>query len=121
MPTMNNSQHIPFTLEARLANGQPAQVQPGSVVWATSDATIITVATTDGMTGFIEAVAPNTATATVSVTADADLGAGVVTITGVSDPADPFTVTQDPATLASTLVMTFAPPVAKVTPAPTTP
>lgn len=113
MPPMMNTQHIPFTLEPRLTNGTPAQIQPGSVVWATSDATIITVSTTDGLTGFIEAVAPNTNSATVSVTADADLGAGVVTITGVSDPADPFTVTQDPATLASTLVMTFAAPVPK--------
>jgi hypothetical protein len=114
MPTLMNTQHVPFTLTITNTAGQPATVQPGSIVWATSDPTIITVApAADGLSGFIEAVGPNTATATVSVTADADLGAGIVTITGVSDPADPFTVTQDPAQQASTFTMTFAPPVAK--------
>jgi hypothetical protein len=120
MPTMMNTQEVTFTLEPRLRNadgtpGEIAPVQPGSIVWATSDDTAIRVVTTDGMTGKIQGVSPNTdrAPASLSVTADADLGEGVVTITGVSDPQDPFIITQDPAALAGTFTMTFGAPQAK--------
>lgn len=114
MATMNTSQMIPVTLAFFLADGTtPAAVQAGSIVWATSDATVVTATpdATDASTGFISAVAVSVAPARVTFTADADLGAGVVTITGVTEDID---VTQDPATLAQSIRITLGAPVAKV-------
>jgi hypothetical protein len=81
---------------------QPAPVQ-GVPAWATSDATVLTVApAADGMSFVATTVAVGTARLTV--TADADLGTGVSTITGVSEDV---VVTQNPNTVASTFVITF--------------
>lgn len=110
MPTLLSTERVAFVLTITNAAGQPAQVD-GVPVYASSDETIIRVLpAADGMSGWVEAVAPNANTATVSVTADADLGAGVVPIAGASDPADPFTVTVDPASRASNFTMAFGLP-----------
>lgn len=62
---------------------RPAMVD-GIPMWASSDATILTVvASADGMSAIVDTVAPGVARITVS--ADADVGAGVIPITGVSD------------------------------------
>lgn len=80
--------------------GAPALVD-GIPVWATSDATVLTVVpTADGMGAVVAAVAPGTARATV--TADADLGQGVTTITGASEAVN---VTIDPAQAASVMTL----------------
>ena len=66
------------------AKGRPAPVEAGSIVWASSDDTVLSVApAADGMSAVVSSVGAGTAR--VSVSADADLGAGVVTITGVSE------------------------------------
>lgn len=66
------------------AKGNPAKVQAGSVEWASSDPTVLTVTEqTDENSADVIAVAVGTAQ--VQVTADADLGDGVVTISGVAD------------------------------------
>lgn len=114
MATMNTSQKISVTLEFFLTDGvTPASVQQDSIVWASSDQTVVTVApdAANAATGFIESVAVSTAPARVTFTADADLGAGVVTITAVTEDID---VTQDPATLANTIRITLGAPVPKV-------
>lgn len=117
MATMNTSQMLPYTLEFFLADGTtPAQVQAGSVVAASSDETVVTVAAdaANENAGSIMAVAEG-GPARVTFTADADLGAGVVTITGVTED---ITITQDPATLAQTFRITLGAPVAKAPAAP---
>lgn len=63
--------------------GRDAPVD-GIPVWASSDETVVTVTPSlDGMGAVIDSVAPGVAR--VSVTADADLGAGIITITGVTE------------------------------------
>ena len=73
------------TLQIFAADGVTPATVDGIPVWASSDATVITV-TPDvtGMGAAIETVAPG-GPARITVTADADHGAGIVTITGVSD------------------------------------
>lgn len=108
MATAFNTEQFDATLVITNAAGQPAPVQ-GAPVWATSDATIVTVtAAADGMSAIIPCVAPGTAR--ITVTADADLGAGTVTITGVSED---IVVTVDPANAASILTLNLGPAVAK--------
>jgi hypothetical protein len=111
MPTMTNLQELPFTLAIKDSLGNDAPVQAGSIVYATSDATIaVVVAAADGMSGVFRSVAASPNPVRMTVTADADLGAGVVTITGVSEDC---TVTQDPSTQASAFSFTFGPAQAK--------
>jgi len=64
------------------AKGFPAPIQPGSLVWKTSDPTFATVtpATEDPIAGTIVAGAPGVCE--IWPEADADLGDGVVTIIG---------------------------------------
>lgn len=102
MATLLNTQEFPgVLLTITDAAGQPAKVD-GVPVWASSDATVVTVvATADGMGAVIAAVAPG-GPARVTVTADADLGPGTTTITGVSED---ITVTLDPAQLASVMTL----------------
>lgn len=110
MATALNTQQFDCTLTITNAAGQPAQVQAGSVTWATSDATVITVTpAADGMSAVAPCVAPG-GPARLTVTADADMGAGVVTITGVSED---ITVTLDPAQQASVVNIVMGAPVAK--------
>lgn len=84
MADVTTDQHFPsVALTITDAKNRPAKVD-GVPIWASSDETVITVvAATDGMSADIETVAPGTAR--VTVTADADLGAGVTTITGVTE------------------------------------
>ena len=104
------------TLTITNAAGAPAPVQ-GAPVWASSDDTVLTVvAAADGMTAAIDTVAPGTAR--VSVTADADLGAGVITITGVSEDV---IVARGTSQNASVMALALGVPVAKVVTPPPTP
>lgn len=104
MADLLTSQEFPsVTLSITNSAGQPASVD-GVPVWATSDATIVSVvAAADGMSAVVAAVAAG-GPARVTVTADADLGAGVVTLTGVSEDIN---VAQDPAQLASVMTLTL--------------
>lgn len=119
MADINTSQQFQPVLMVTNAAGQPATVQPGSVVWASSDPTVISVTAdpANEMAATAPAVAPNQVDASnnpiparITVTADADLGAGVVTLTGVSD--DIF-VTLDPAAQASVMTITLGAAVPK--------
>lgn len=86
---------------------RPAKVD-GAPVWATSDATVISVTpAADGMSAVIDTVAPGTARVTVS--ADADLGSGVSPITKVSDD---IIVTSG--SIASVMTLDLGAPAAKV-------
>jgi hypothetical protein len=114
---INTDQWLPsVVLSIKDATGADAKVD-GIPTWATSDATIITVApTADGMGASISTVAPGTARVTVS--ADADLGVGVKTLTGVSDD---IIVTLGPSHVASVMTLTLGTPADKVAPAPAAP
>lgn len=99
------------------SHGQPAAVD-GVPVWASSDETVLTVtAAADGMSAVVDTVAPSTigSPARISVSADADLGAGVVSLTGVSEDIH---VTLGASHVASVMTLTLGAPVAKVVPAP---
>ena len=90
------------------AKGRPAKVD-GVPVWASSDETVLAVTpAADGMSALIDTVAAGTARATVS--ADADLGAGVLTITGVTEDVN---VTLGTGRQASVLALSLGTPVDK--------
>lgn len=108
MADINTSEQFNITLSITNAAGDPAPVD-GVPVWASSDGTVIAVnAAADGMSAVAPAVAPGTAR--ITVTADADTGAGVTTITGVSED---IVVTVDPANQASVMTLTLGAPVPK--------
>jgi len=103
MATMNTSQRLPVTVVITKADGSPADVQ--NMVWASSDETVVTPAMdANGTSGFVNAVAASDNAARLVCTGDADLGAGVVPLIGTSED---ITVTQDPATQASSIVINF--------------
>lgn len=110
MADINTDQNFPtVTVTFTTASGAPAAVD-GVPVWASSDETILTATpAADGMSALVSTVAVGTAR--VSVTADADLGAGVVTITGVSEDVN---VTPGPLSQASVMTFSFGAPVPKV-------
>jgi len=109
MADLTTAQQFAPTLSITNAHGNPAPVD-GVPVWATSDATVITVtAAADGMSAVVSSVAPG-GPARVTVTADADTGAGVATITGVSDDIN---VTLDPSDQASVMSITLGPAMPK--------
>lgn len=129
MATLTTRQHVTFTIEPMRANPDgsqsPATVQPGSIVVASSDETVVMVApdAANELAGDVTAVAAsqvgadgNPIATRFTVTADADMGNGVQTITGVSE--DIF-VTSDPRDNASSFVITFGAPEDKPGPAPT--
>lgn len=68
------------------AAGNPAQVQAGSVSWASSDPAILSVTPNpaDEMEAEVVAIGP-LGSAQVQVSADADLGDGVKSINGIGD------------------------------------
>lgn len=106
MGALNTSQRYNAVLAITNNQGNPAPVQEGSIVWASSNDTVLTVTpSADGMSCVIDSVAPGTARVTVQ--ADADLGEGVSNITGVSEDIE---VTQDPNTVASTFSITLGDP-----------
>lgn len=90
---LTDVQSVQLSIQPIDAKNNPAPVESGSVVWASSDPTIVTVGPdptdpTNELKQVATAVGPLTApgaSVQVSVTADADLGAGVTTITGTLD------------------------------------
>jgi hypothetical protein len=114
MAALMTSEEFPsVTLSITNSAGAAASVD-GVPVWASSDATVLAVIVdATGMNAKVSSVAPGTAR--ITVTADADLGAGTVTITGVSEDV---TVTQDPAQLASLMSFNFGAAAAKTPAAP---
>jgi hypothetical protein len=110
MAAINTDQNYPnVVLTITNATGQPATVD-GVPVWASSDETILKATpAADGMSGVVDTVGPGTAR--ISITADADLGAGVTTITGVSEDID---VTLGPSHQASVMTLNLGAPAAKV-------
>jgi hypothetical protein len=81
--TLTDIQMVSLAIAPVSAAGNPAEVQ--SVVWASSDESILTVvASEDGLSAVATTVGP-LGTAQVTVTADADLGEGVVPLTGILD------------------------------------
>lgn len=80
---LRDDQQVALTIQPVDKKGAPAQVD-GAPVWASSDATILTVtAAADGMSANVAGVAPGLAR--VVVTADADLGSGTTPLTGTLD------------------------------------
>ena len=81
--TDQNYPNVVLTITDNHVPPRPAPVD-GIPVWGSSDDTVLgVVPAADGMTAVVNTVAPGTAR--ISVSADADTGAGVVTITGVSE------------------------------------
>jgi hypothetical protein len=121
MADITTDEYYPgVTLNFTTTGGQPATVQPGSIVWASSDETVVVVqnVAADGMTADVMTVAPSTSPARVSVTCDADLGSGVNTITGVSEDIN---VTLGASSQASVITFTFPAPAPKPVVQPVTP
>ena|SRR5216684_108654 len=119
MATLTTRQHATGTIAPVKADGTPGTIQAGSVVVASSDATVITVTTdpANELSVDVSAVAAsaldpagNPLPSRFTVSADADMGAGVVTITGTSE--DIF-VTVDPRDLATSFTITLGSPVDK--------
>ncbi len=102
MADITTDQNYPsVVLSIADAQGRPANVD-GVPVWASSDETVLRVtASADGMGAVVDTVAPG-GPARITVTADADLGAGVITLTGVSEDVN---VTQGTAHQASTMTL----------------
>jgi hypothetical protein len=81
MTTITTTQQFSLTLAPKDRRGKPAPVQPGSIVWASSDESIVTVTPDEtGLKALV--VAQGVGSANVNVSADADLGDGVSTIVG---------------------------------------
>lgn len=106
---ITTDQNFPnVVLDIRDPKGRPAKVD-GIPVWASSDETVASVTpASDGMSAIVDTVGPGVAR--VSVTADADLGAGVSTITGVSEDIN---VTIGPNSTASIMTLDLGTPADK--------
>lgn len=90
------------------ARGEPAPID-GVPVWGSSDDTVLAVTpAADGLTAMVNTVGAGTAR--ISVQADADLGAGVATITGVSEDVN---VTIGPNSVASAVTLDLGAPADK--------
>jgi hypothetical protein len=115
MATLDTSQLFQGTVQFFLEDGTtPAVVQSGSIVWKSSDETVIRViASADGLMFTAPAVAAGKAR--LSVSADADVGNGVTTITGVSEE---ITVTEAPAPKATVVKIDLGEPQDKPAPRP---
>ncbi|MES2146705.1 MAG: hypothetical protein V4491_02535 [Pseudomonadota bacterium] len=103
MADITTDQNYPsVTLAITKADGTAASVD-GVPVWASSDATVLAVTpSADGMSAVVDTVAPGTGR--ITVTADADLGAGVKTITGVSEDIN---VTLGASSMASVMTLSL--------------
>ncbi len=106
---LTTRQHVIYTLEFDKADGTPGSVEAGSVVVASSNETVITVALLADGTVDVSSVAAG-GPARFTVTADADLGAGVVSIIGTSVDVN---VTADPRDAATTVRITGGTPADK--------
>lgn len=114
---MFHDYEVPVQVAFTTQSGAPASVDPASIVWASSDETVIKFTADSGgdpTKGTIGGVAPG-APARVSVSADADLGNGVETITGVTED---FNITTNPASRASIVTLTLGTPAPKPVPVP---
>ncbi len=118
MANITTDQNFPnVLLNITNSRGNPASVD-GVPVWSSSDDTVVmAMPAADGMSAVVNTVAPsandaggNPLPSRITVTADADLGAGVVTITGVSE--DIF-VTLGTATRASVITLNLGTPADK--------
>jgi hypothetical protein len=118
MATISTDQFYPsVALSATDAAGNAAPLF-GVPVWASSDATVLTVqAAADGMSAVIMTVAPG-GPARVSVSAEGDPTVGVDTITGVTED---ITVTLGASSQARTLTLALGTPADKTPPAPPPP
>lgn len=84
MADITTDQWFPSVVLTITDDAGNAAAVDGVPVWASSDETVLTVlAGLDGMSASISSVAAGTGR--VTVTADADVGAGVTTITGVTE------------------------------------
>jgi hypothetical protein len=110
MATLTTRQMVHATLVITKTDGTPGTVEPGSVVWASSDETVVLATpSADGLEADIMSVAPG-GPARFTVTADADLGGGTQNIIGVSEDID---VTTDPRDQAAVITVTIGAPVDK--------
>jgi hypothetical protein len=84
MVDVTTDQNFPnAAVDIKNAKGESAKVD-GAPVWASSDETVVTAtASADGLSAVVNTVAPGLGR--ITVTADADLGAGVKTLTIVSE------------------------------------
>jgi hypothetical protein len=114
MADINTDQYYPnVALTITDSTGAAARVD-GVPAWASSDATVLSVqVAADGMSAAVMTVGPGTAR--VSVSADADLGAGVTTLTGVSEDIN---VTLGPSHQASVMTLSLGLPADKPAPTP---
>ena len=107
----NTDFNLPVSVQIKNSRGQDAPAT--DVIWASSDETVLRVVPTDppdptSRSMVVQTVAVGSAR--VTVTADADIGAGVATITGVSEVVN---VADGPGSVASTIAFTFGTPVPK--------
>ncbi len=80
-PAITTTQQFTVTLNPTDRKGKPAPIEPGSVVWASSNPSVADVVPgADGMSALV--VAQAVGDYSISAAADADLGAGVTTIVG---------------------------------------
>jgi hypothetical protein len=79
---ITEGQRLRVTITPVDANGHAAPVQAGSVVWAVSDDTLLSVTPepTDEKVALVRPAGSTLGVGNVLVTADADLGEGVVTL-----------------------------------------
>lgn len=80
--SMTSTQFVEGVLQAVDSKGRPAQVQPGSVVFESSDEDVFTVEQDASDPLKIKLIAVGEGTAQLDYSADADLGDGVTTIEG---------------------------------------
>jgi hypothetical protein len=110
MATGNTSEMFVGVLEFFQADGVTPAVVQGVPTWVSSDETVVTaVPTEDGMGVKVLLLAVG-GPARVAATADVDMGPGVQELVITSED---ITVTQDPATQASSGRITFGAPVPK--------
>ena len=106
--TDQNFPHVVLEIMDGHTPPRPAKVD-GVPVWASSDETVLLVTpAVDGMSAVVDTVAPGTAR--ITVTADADLGAGVKTLTGVSED---IVVELGTLGMASTMTLSLGEPAVK--------
>jgi hypothetical protein len=84
---LTNGKRLRVTIAPVDANGNPASVEPGTVLWSASDPSILTVTSEpDETVALVRPVGP-LGVANVLVEADADLGAGKTALTAEMEVA----------------------------------
>lgn len=85
MVSMSYTQKVSVELSPQDSNGNPAQVEPGTVAIVSSDESVCSVVRDSENELKFEILGSNNGTvgtAQIDISADADLGSGVETITG---------------------------------------